>query len=166
MATPGQTIDKTALRIEAVCLFREFAKKPFSLIDQILGLEPGIARKTYEKNQDAYTANTKVFAKNSLQRFYKDQITILQALTITAPVSIKLWQDILMDPGASQAAKERAAKEIREWTKLFLASKSRGSIRDLIPEALLEQHDEAEELGGHLAQLLSSSLDLPDVEPS
>lgn len=166
MSTEGQSLDKTTLRIECVCLLREFGKKPFSLIDRLLHLEPGYARKTYEKHNEAYLSWTKKFAHTALQRFYKDQITILQALSMTTPASIKLWQDILFDPGAKAADKERAAKEIREWTKLFLASKDKAGVRDLIPKALLEAHDEAEELGGHLQRLLGSSLEIDTEEPS
>jgi len=166
MATEGQTLDKTTLRIECVCLLREFGKKPFSLIDRLLNFEPGYARKTYEQHNEAYVSWTKKYAHESLNRYYKDQITILQALAMTTPASIKLWQDILFDPESKPADKERAAKEIREWTKLFLASKDKAGVRDLIPKALLESHDEAEELGGHLQRLLGSSLELDEEDPS
>lgn len=166
MATEGQKLDKTTLRIECVCLLREFGKKPFSLIDRLLNFEPGYARETYEKHNEAYLSWTKKFAQTALQRFYKDQITILQALSMTTPGAIQLWQDILFNPEAKPADKERAAKEIREWTKLFLASKDKAGVRDLIPDDLLEAHDEAEELGGHLQRLLGSSLKLDEKEPS
>jgi len=166
MVSKGQSLDKTTLRIECVCLLREFGKKPFSLIDQLLQLPPGAARETYEKHHEAYLSWTKKYAHESLQRFYKDQITILQVLSITTPESIKVWQDILFNPESKPADKERAAKEIREWTKLFLASKDKAGVRDLIPKALLEAHDEAEELGGHLQRLLGSSLELDAEDPS
>ena len=159
MINNAQPPDKTTLRVECVCLLREFGKKPFSQIDQILGLHPGDSRRTYEKENKAYQSWTKKFANESLNRFYKDQITILQALAMTTPEAVKLWQDTLFDPESKPADKERAAKEIREWTKLFLASKDKAGVRDLIPEALLQAHDEAEELGGHLQRLLGNTLD-------
>lgn len=160
MADSSTKPDKTTLRVECVCLLREFGKKPFSQIDQILGLNPGMARATYEKENKAYLSWTKKFANVALNRFYRDQITILQALAMATPEAVKLWQDTLFNPESSQADKERAAKEIREWTKLFLASKDKAGVRDLIPQALLEAHDQAEELGGHLQRLLGESLEI------
>ena len=156
--------DKGTLRVECICLLREFGRKSFSLIDQILGLDPGLSRRTYEKENKAYQSWTQKYANQALQKFYSDQITILEVLSKTTPASIKLWQDILFDTGSKQADKERAAKEIREWTKLFLASKDKAGMRDLIPDHLLEAHDEAEEMGGHLSRMLGNSLDLEDVQ--
>jgi hypothetical protein len=162
MPEPTPNPDKTSLRVECICLLREFGKKPFTLIDRILGLEPGTARKTYERENKAYQSWTQKYANEALQKFYSDQITVLEVLSRTTPASIKLWQDILFDQDAKQPDKERAAKEIREWTKLFLASKDKAGVRELIPTALLEAHDEAEELGGHLMRMLGSSLDLDE----
>lgn len=152
--------DKTTLRVECVCLLREFGKKPFTQIDTILGLTPGTAKGVYEKENPAYISWTQKFALAALNRFYKDQITILQALSICTPASIKVWQDILLDSTAKQPDKERAAKAILDWTKLFLASKDKAGVRDLIPKSLLEAHDQAEELGGHLGRLLGDALEL------
>ena len=157
--------DKTTLRIECVCLLREFGKKPFTQIDTILGLTPGTAKKVHEKDNRAYISWTEKFARAALNRFYKDQITVLQSLSICTPASIKVWQDILFDPGAAQPDKERAAKAILEWTKLFLASKDKAGVRDLIPKSLLEAHDQAEELGGHLSRMLGDSLELTEGDP-
>ncbi|MHC4121575.1 MAG: hypothetical protein ACYSWO_29230 [Planctomycetota bacterium] len=165
MATDGAP-DKTTLRIECVCLLREFGKKPFHLIDAILGLSPGDARKTYQTHNEAYISWTKKFAQESLKRFYSDQVTILQSLSMTTPEAIKIWQDLLFDPASKPTDKERAAKEVREWTKLFLASKDKAGVRDLIPDELLDAHDQAEELGGHLQRLLGRSLDIEEQEPS
>ena len=157
--------DKSTLRVECICLLREFGKKPFSQIDAILGLSPGTSRGVYEKENPAYLSWTKKFANAALNRFYTDQITILQALSICSPASIKVWQDILLNPEAKQPDKERASKAILDWTKLFLASKDKAGVRDLIPKSLLEAHDQAEELGGHLTRLLGDTLELEEGEP-
>ena len=165
MVNNAQPPDKTTLRVECVCLLREFGKKPFTQIDQILGLNPGDSRKTYEKQNEAYVSWTKKYANGALQRFYKDQITVLQVLSIITPLSIKVWQDILESEDSKQPDLERAAKATLEWTKLFLASKDKAGVRELIPKALLEAHDEAEALGGHLTKMLGSALEL-DQEDS
>ena len=167
MEKRGVKPDKTTLRIECVCLLREFGKKPFSQIDQILGLKPGVARGTYEKHLEAYQSWLKKFAAWALERFYKDQITVLDVLSRSTPQSVMLWHDILEDPDSKPADKERAAKEIREWTKIFLASKDKAGMRQLLPPALLEAHDEAEKLGAHLQGILGGSLvNEKGVEPS
>jgi len=156
--------DKTTLRIKAVCLLREFGGESFDIIDRILGLEPGIARKTYEYHKDAYQGWTKKFAAEALQRFYKDQITVLQILSKSAPTAVKMWADILESPTAKPADREKAAKGILEWTKLYISSKEKAGVREMIPQALLEVHDEAEEMGGYLQKMLGSALDLDREE--
>ena len=167
MEKRGVKPDKTTLRIECVCLLREFGKKPFSQIDQILGLKPGVARGTYEKHLEAYQSWLKKFAAWALERFYRDEITVLDMLSRSAPKSVKLWYDILEDPGSTPADRERAAKATLEWTKVFLASKDKAGMRQLLPPALLEAHDEAERLGGHLQRILGDSLALEEsAEPS
>ena len=151
---------KLALKLEIISLIREFTRKPFSAIDQILNLEPGNARQTYEKHHEAYKSWTKKHASEALHRFYKDQITVLEILSRIAPGAIEMWADAINDPQRPRLEREKAAKEIREWTRLFLMSKDSAGMRDLIPAALLEAHDEAEELGGHLQKMLGSALDI------
>ena len=151
---------KLALKLEIISLIREFTRKPFSVIDQILGLTPGNARETYEKHQEAYKSWTKKHASEALHRFYKDQITVLEILSRVSPDAIQLWAKAINDPKRSRLEQEKAAKEIREWTKLFLMSKDSAGMRELIPKALLEAHDEAEELGGHLQKMLGSALEI------
>lgn len=161
-----EKVDKAQLTLECICLLREFGRKPFDLIDRVLGLEPGHARKTHEKYHESYQAWTKKYAADALHRFYQDQITVLESLSTSMPASIGLWQDILNHPESKQADKEKAAKEIREWTKLFLASKEKAGLREMIPKALLEVHDKAEEMGGHLTAMLGSALDIDTKEGS
>ena len=161
-----EKVDKTQLTLECICLLREFGRKPFDLIDRVLGLDPGHARKTHEKHHDAYQAWTKKYAADALHRFYQDQITVLESLSTSMPASIGLWQNILNDPTSKQADREKAARAILDWTKLFLASKEKAGLRELIPKALLEVHDKAEELGGHLTGMLGSALDIDSKEES
>jgi hypothetical protein len=159
-----EKVDKAQLTLECICLLREFGRKPFDLIDRVLNLEPGHARKMHEKHHEAYQAWTKKYAADALHRFYQDQITVLESLSTSMPASIGLWQGILNDPLSRPVDKEKAAKEIREWTKLFLASKEKAGLRELIPKALLEVHDRAEELGGHLSNMLGSALEVDGKE--
>lgn len=159
-AGAGEVSEKTKLKIEIICLLREFGHKPFDIIDRVLGLEPGNARKTHEAHHELYKAWTKKFASDALQNFYRDQITVLEILSTAMPDSISLWKKMLDDPRSKPADKERAAKEIREWTKLFLASKDKPGVRELIPDDLLQEHDEAERLGGFLAGMLGAALDV------
>lgn len=155
---------KLTLRVEMVSLMREIGRKPFSQIDQILNLSPGTSRETYEKHNEAYKAWTKKHASEALHRFYQDQITVLESLSHATPSAVALWANILNDPSKKPADRERAAKEIREWTKLFLATKESAGIREVIPKHLLEAHDKAEELGGHLQIVLGSALDVDQSE--
>jgi protein-tyrosine-phosphatase len=151
---------KLALKLEIISLIREFTRKPFSAIDQILGLTPGNARETYEKHNEAYKSWTKKHASEALHRFYKDQITVLEILSRITPDAIEMWAKAINDPDRSRLEQEKAAKEIREWTRLFLMSKDSAGMRELIPKALLEIHDQAEELGGHLQKMLGSAIDI------
>lgn len=164
MEKKGVKPDKTALRIECVCLLREFAKKPFSQIDTILGLSPGVSRETYEKHLEAYQSWTKKYAAEALQRYYRDQITVLEVVSRSAPKAVKLWADMLEDPMTKPADQERAAKAILEWTKVYISSKDKAGVREMIPKELLEAHDQAVELGGHLERALGSALDLDSKE--
>ncbi len=161
-----EKVDKAQLILECICLLREFGRKPFDLIDRVLGLDAGYARKMHEKHHEAYQAWTKKYAADALHRFYQDQITVLESLSTSMPASIGLWQDILNNPMSKAVDKEKAAKEIREWTKLFLASKEKAGLRELIPKALLEVHDRAEELGGHLSNMLGSALEVDTKDES
>ena len=158
--------DKTQLLLECICLLREFGRKPFDLIDRILNLEPGHARKIHEQHYKAYQGWTKKYATDALHRFYKDQITVLEMLSRCAPATVEMWENALNDPDASQDKRERAAKAILEWTKLYISSKEKAGVREMIPKAMLEAHDEAERLGGHLGKMLGSALDIDQKDPS
>lgn len=151
---------KLALKLEIISLIREFTGKPFSAIDQILNLEPGNSRQTYEKHNEAYKSWTKKHASEALHRFYKDQITVLEILSRVTPGAVRFWAEAIDNPERSRLEQEKAAKEILQWTKVYLASKDSPGIRELIPKALLEDHDKAEELGGHLQKMLGSALDI------
>ncbi len=158
--------DKTQLLLECICLLREFGRKPFDIIDRILNLEPGYARKIHEKHYKAYQGWTKKYATDSLHRFYKDTITVLEIISRAAPGSVEMWEKLLTDPDSTQADRERAAKALLEWTKVYISSKEKAGVREMIPKAMLEAHDEAERLGGHLGKMLGSALDIDQKEPS
>jgi len=160
--------EKLSLKIKIISLLRELGREPFTRIDQILHFPAGESRKAYEKHNVAYQAWTKKHASEALHRFYKDQITILELLSHASPDAVKLWADKLTSPESTEAIKERASIQILNWTKLFLASQDSPGLRNLIPETLLKAHDEAEEMGGHLKNMLGSALHLDhkDEEPS
>ena len=159
--------EKLTLKIKIISLLRELGREPFSMIDQILHFPPGEARKTYEKHNTAYKSWTKKHASEALHRFYTDQITVLEILSKASPDVVKYWYDKLYSIESSETTKGQAAKEIKDWTKIFLGASDSSGLRELIPKACLEAHDEAEAMGGHLKKMLGSAVDLDhETDPS
>jgi len=154
----SEQIDRAALRIEVVCVLHTFRKKPFSLIDKILGLEPGESRKTYERNQEEWESWTKKFAADAFASYLRNQMTVLELVSQGTPKAIQMWVDMLNDPDAGQGDKEKAAKALLEWTKVFLSSRDSGKIREMIPPHLRDAFDEAEKESSYLEAMIGSTL--------
>jgi hypothetical protein len=156
--------DKLALKLKVISLLRELGREPFTSIDRILNFPPGESRKTYEKHNEAYKAWTKKHASEALHRFYKNQITVLELLSKSSPEAVQYWSQKLSSDTSTEANKEKAATAILNWTKLFLATKDSAALRELIPKALLEVHEQAEAMGGHLQKMLGSAVDVDRLE--
>lgn len=153
------------LRLKYVSLLHEVGGEEFTQIDRILGLDPGYARRWAEKNPAAYKVWTEQHVDECVHRFYRHKITLLEHLIEAAPATIKMWRDWQKGKdGASKDDRKLAAKEIREWTGLFLKTKQKSAIRELIPAELTKAHKEAEAMDERLQRMLGDALDVSGEE--
>jgi hypothetical protein len=153
------------IRLKYVSLLHEVGGEEFTQIDRILGLDPGLSRRWAEKNPRAYKVWTEEHVDWCVHRFYRHKISLLEHLIEAAPDTIKMWKDWQAGlDGATKDDRKLAAKEIREWTGLFLKTKQKSALRELIPAELTKAHKEAEEMDERLQKMLGQALDLPGEE--
>jgi len=153
------------IRLKYVSLLHEVGGEEFTQIDRILGLDPGLSRRWAEKNPAAYKVWTEQHVDECVHRFYRHKITLLEHLIEAAPETIKMWKDWQAGKdGASKDDRKLAAKEIREWTGLFLKTKQKSAMRELIPADLKKAHKEAEQMDDRLQRMLGDALEMPGEE--
>jgi len=155
----------TSLKLEVVSLLHEIGRKDFVVIDGILGLELGASKRVATQYPQPYRVWTEKHIDECIQSFYRSKITLLEHLITAAPSTILMWKNIQADTNATMSDRGRAAREIREWTKLFLSTKQSSAVRELIPPDLMEDHDRAEELCGQLHTMMGNAARIMGMEP-
>ena len=153
------------LRLKHVSLLHEVGGEEFTQIDLLLGLDPGMSRKWAEADPKAYKIWTDEHVDQCVHRFYRHKISLLEHLIEAAPATIGMWKDWQAgNDGATKDDRKQAAKEIREWTGLFLKTRQKSALREMIPKDLEKAHHEAEEMDERLQAMLGQALDLPGEE--
>lgn len=153
------------IRLKYVSLLHEVGGEEFTQVDRILGLDPGMSRRWAEKNPAAYKVWTEEHVDQCVHRFYRHKISLLEHLIEAAPATIRMWKEWQAGgAGITKDDRKLAAKEIREWTGLFLKTKQKSALRELIPQELQDAHKEAEEMDLKLQEMLGQALDLPGEE--
>jgi len=148
------------LKLRCISLMHEVGGFKFSQVDKLFSLPAGTSSKLAFDNPSPYELWTQAHIDACVQRFYRAKITLLEHLVQAAPRAIKMWKQILEDenPDTPDKKLEIAAKEIREWTSLFLRTKQSSAVRDLLSTKMKDDFDRAEEMEASLQSMLGPAL--------